>query len=602
MVGKNEIENIRHSFAHVLATAVLRAYPKAKLAIGPAIDTGFYYDFDLSTVAPARAVSVAGGSAKAGKLNIGEEDLPALEEEMRAIIKQDLPFRQEKWPLKKAREHFKGAPYKLELIDELEGEGETEVGIVFTGDEFVDLCRGGHVQSTGMLPSDAFALTKTAGAYWRGSEKNTMLTRVYGAAFATQKELGEYQMQQEQASERDHKKLGRELGLFATSDLVGPGLPLFTPKGTILFRQLAKFSEELKREIGFQEVHIPHIAKLDLYKTSGHAEKFKDDIFYVKGKDSQFILKPMNCPHHIQVYASSPRSYRDLPVKFFETTTVYRDEQAGELGGLTRVRSITMDDSHAFARPDQIEELFDGIIKQIMKVVDAFGIGEDYYIRLSLRDESNKDAYLGTDELWHDAQKRMEDLLKKRNVKYETAEGEAAFYGPKMDFMITDAIGREWQIATAQLDVNLPERFKLEYTDADGTAKQPIMIHSAFLGSVERFMGIIIEHFAGAFPTWLAPEQVWVLPISDKFNKYADTVTEKLALNDIRVVKRDENESLGKKIRLGETQRIPYLLVVGEKEEKDGTVSVRSRKDGDKGAVATETFTQTIVEEIEERK
>ena len=570
------IENIRHSFAHLLAAAVARLYPKVKFAIGPTIENGFYYDFD--------------------SVEIGEKDLPKIEKEMKKIAAGNHVFKKEMWSLAKARSYFKkvSATYKLELIKDLEKEGSKKVGMVHTGDVFLDLCRGGHVKSTKELPLDAFKLRRVAGAYWKGSEKNAMLTRVYGIAFNTKKELNEYLQQQEEAEKRDHKKLGKELGLFTFSDLVGPGLPLFTPKGTILFRELQEFSENLKREINFTEVHIPHLAKIDLYKVSGHAEKFKDDIFYVKGKESEFILKPMNCPHHVQIYASEPRSYRDLPVRFFETTTTYRDEQTGELGGLTRVRSITMDDSHIFAREDQIEQEFNNIIKQIQKVVRAFEI-KDYTIRLSLRDEKNKKAYLGTDKIWKDSQRIMEQILKKNNIKYFKAEGEATFYGPKMDFMIKDSLGRQWQISTIQLDFNMPERFSLEYTDEKGKAKRPVMIHSAFLGSIERFMGIMIEHFAGAFPFWLAPEQIWIVPVSEKFNKYAMTVKENL--KDFRVVVRDENETLGKKIRNGELQKIPYIIIVGEKEQKSGKIAIRARKKGG-GSLSTVSTIKNFVKNI----
>ena len=461
------------------------------------------------------------------------------------------------------------------------------------GEAFLDLCLGGHVNNTKELPLDAFKLTRVAGAYWRGDEKNPMLTRVYGVAFETKKELEAYLTQQEEAEKRDHKKLGKELGLFTFSELIGSGLPLFTPKGTVIWNELQKFSEALKREAGYLNVHIPHITKPDLYKISGHLEKFKNDIFYVKGKSSEFILKPMNCPHHTQIYSSSMRSYKDLPVRFYETTTTYRDEQAGELAGLTRVRSITTDDSHSFAREDQIEQEFDALIKGVLKVVKAFEL-TDYKIRLSLRDEHNKKAYIGDDALWNKAQKQMEDMLKKNKINYERVEGEAAFYGPKMDFMIHDSLGRQWQISTIQLDLNMPARFGLEYIDKDGSKKTPVMIHSAFLGSLERFMGILIEHYAGAFPLWLAPEQIWIIPVSEKFNTYAVGVANTLQKEDLRVVVRNENETLGKKIREGQLQKIPYLLIVGEKEEKSKKISVRDRAKGDLGLSTISEFIKNV--------
>ena len=571
----NSIENTRHSFAHLLAAAVKNLYPKVKFGIGPTIENGFYYDFD--------------------NVEIGEKDLPKIEKEVIKIAKMGYKFKKEEWDTEKAREYFKKdeATYKLELIDDLEKEGEKKVGMVHMGEAFLDLCLGGHVNNTKELPLDAFKLTRVAGAYWRGDEKNPMLTRVYGVAFETKKELEAYLTQQEEAEKRDHKKLGKELGLFTFSELIGSGLPLFTPKGTVIWNELQKFSEALKREAGYLNVHIPHITKPDLYKISGHLEKFKNDIFYVKGKSSEFILKPMNCPHHTQIYSSSMRSYKDLPVRFYETTTTYRDEQAGELAGLTRVRSITTDDSHSFAREDQIEQEFDALIKGVLKVVKAFEL-TDYKIRLSLRDEHNKKAYIGDDALWNKAQKQMEDMLKKNKINYERVEGEAAFYGPKMDFMIHDSLGRQWQISTIQLDLNMPARFGLEYIDKDGSKKTPVMIHSAFLGSLERFMGILIEHYAGAFPLWLAPEQIWIIPVSEKFNTYAVGVANTLQKEDLRVVVRNENETLGKKIREGQLQKIPYLLIVGEKEEKSKKISVRDRAKGDLGLSTISEFIKNV--------
>ncbi len=450
------------------------------------------------------------------------------------------------------------------------------------------------------LPLDSFALIRVSGAYADGNENNPMLTRIYGVAFGTPKELKEYEKQQEEAEKRDHKRLGKELGLFVFSNLVGSGLPLFTPKGTVLFNNLVHFSEELKREAGYVNVHIPHLAKHDLYRTSGHLEKFGDDVFYAKGKNDKFIVKPMNCPHHAQIYASSPRSYRDLPVRFYETTTVYRDEKAGELAGLTRVRSLTTDDSHSFAREDQIGQEFDALLGGILKVVKAFGL-KNYKIQLSLRDEKNKKAYLGDDATWRRAQKQMEDILKKNKITYEKMEGEAAFYGPKMDFVINDSLGREWQISTIQLDLNMPGRFDLEYIDKDGGGRTPVIIHSAFLGSIERFMGIIIEHFSGAFPLWLAPEQIRIVPVSEKFNSYANKIVEELEGADFRVSVDNSDNSLGKKIRGGEIQKIPYLLIVGEKEKKAKTVSVRSYKKGDAGSSAVSTFIKKVIKEVEKK-
>ena len=587
----NSIEQIRHSFAHLLAAAVKRLYPEAKFGIGPVIENGFYYDF--------------------GNIEISEKDFPKIEKEMRKIAAQGHEFKKELWNADKAREHFnkEKQPYKLELITELSGsDPDSSVGMVYTGDVFLDLCKGGHVENTKDLPLDGFKLTRVAGAYWRGNEKNPMLTRIYGVAFETHGELDNYIKQQEEAQKRDHKKLGKELGLFTFSDLVGPGLPLFTPRGAIIRNVLKNFVENLERENGYQEVWIPHLAKPDLYKISGHLDKFKEDIFYVKGKENEFVLKPMNCPHHTQIYKSQMRSYKDLPIRYFETTTVYRDEQAGELGGLTRVRSITQDDGHCFLREDQIEQELEINLKIQRELARAVEL-KDYWIRLSLRDEKNKNAYLGDDETWQKAQKEMEDLLKKQKIKYEPKKGEAAFYGPKMDFMARDSLGREWQFSTIQLDFNMPARFNLEYVTEDGSKKTPIMMHRAFLGSIERFMAMLIEHYAGAFPMWLAPEQIWIVPVSEKFNKYAGEVARVIASGArmgearqsdalSRIVIKSENETLGKKIREGQLQKIPYIIVVGEKEEKSKKISVRHRVKGDLGLSPIEKFTEDVKIEL----
>ena len=574
------IENTRHSFAHLLAAAVKRLYPDVKFGIGPTIENGFYYDFDNA--------------------EISEKDLPKIEKELIKIAKEGHEFKKEEWPASHAKKHFEkqGQPYKLELIEELSKEDqESMVGMVYTGDIFLDLCRGGHVKNTNDLPLDAFKLTRVAGAYWKGSEKNPMLTRIYAVGFNTKKELQEHLKQREEAEKRDHKKLGKELGLFTFSELVGSGLPLFTPKGTIIRNILTNFVENLERKYGYEEVWIPHLANPELYKISGPREKFKEDLFYVKGADSEFVIKPMNCPHHIQIYKSRMRSYKDLPVRYFETTTVYRDEQAGELGGLVRVRCITQDDGHCFLREDQIATEFEINLKIQQELAKAVNL-TDYWVRLSLRDEENKKAYLGDDKTWEKSQKEMEDLLKKQKIKYEPVEGEAAFYGPKMDFMAKDSLGRQWQFSTIQLDFNLPSRFNLEYTGEDGSKKTPVMMHRAFMGSVERFMAMLIEHYAGAFPLWLAPEQIWVIPVSEKFNTYAKSVAEGLLDENLRVSIREENETLGKKIREGQLQKIPYLLIVGEKEEKSKKISVRDRKMGDIGLSTLKEFMKNVKIEL----
>ena len=586
MKNSKSLDNIRHSFAHLLAAAVQKLYPKAQLGIGPVIENGFYYDF--------------------GNVTISNKDLARIEKEVRSLAKKNLSFKKELWPRQKAIQHYKKEkqPFKLDLIREfLKEKKNARVGMVHTGDVFLDLCRGGHVKNTKELPLDAFKLSHVAGAYWRGSEKNPMLVRVYGAAFKTKKELEAYLQQLKEAEQRDHRKLGQTLELFTFSELVGSGLPLFTPKGTIMRKVLSDFIEDLERQYGYQEVWIPHITKPELYRVSGHLEKFKEDLFYVKGKDSDFIMKPMNCPHHTQIYKSQFRSYRDLPVRYFETTTVYRDEQAGELGGLTRVRSLTQDDGHAFLREDQIATEIDVNLQIQQGLVKALRL-KNYWIRLSLRDEKNKKAYLGDDATWKRSQREMEQILKRHKISYTKVDGEAAFYGPKMDFMAKDSLQREWQFSTIQLDFNMPERFGLEYIAENGKRKTPVMIHRAFMGSIERFMAMLIEHYAGVFPVWLAPEQVWIVPLSDKFLSYAKKVEERLKkeLPQLRIHLKDENETLGKKIREGEVQKIPYLLIVGEKEQKQNTVSVRKQGKGDMGVAKPASFLSQLKKEIQERK
>ncbi|OGZ58632.1 MAG: threonine--tRNA ligase [Candidatus Spechtbacteria bacterium RIFCSPHIGHO2_01_FULL_43_30] len=596
---KHEIENIRHSFAHLLAAAVKNLYPAVKFGIGPTIENGFYYDFD--------------------NIELSDKELPKIQKEMVKIARQGHEFKFEEWDANKSKEHFRklNQPYKIELIENLVKEDpakNSKVGMVHTGDALLDLCRGGHVENTKDLPVNAFQLTRVAGAYWRGDEKRPMLTRVYGLAFNTKDELEKYLTLQKEAEKRDHKKLGKELGLFIFSELVGPGLPLFTPKGAKVRKILTDFVENLERQNGYEEVWIPHITKPDLYKTSGHLEKFKNDLFYINGspknpEQSEFILKPMNCPHHTQIYKSQMRSYKDLPVRFFETTTVYRNEQAGELGGLTRVRSITQDDGHVFMREDQIAQEFKAIIKIQQTLARAVNL-KDYWIRLSLRDEKNKGAYIGDDKTWQNAQREMEQLLKDHAINYESKQGEAAFYGPKMDFIARDSIGREWQFSTIQLDFNLPERFGLEYVSEDGSKKTPIMMHRAFMGSVERFMAMLIEHYAGAFPLWLAPEQIWIVPVSEKFNDYAQKVSEMLEEEygknaaqetpKLRLSIKSQNETLPKKIRAGQIQKVPYILIVGEREQNAQAIAVRDREKGDLGLSTIKEFVINVKLELQQ--
>ncbi|MDA1337503.1 MAG: threonine--tRNA ligase [bacterium] len=589
-----DIENIRHSFAHVLAAAVTAHHPKVQLGIGPVIENGFYYDF--------------------GNVELSEKDLGQLEKEMRSIAKQNLDFTKELWPATKAASYFKKAdqPYKLELITDLKKETKTvkkqsaisnqqfRVGIVHTGEQFSDLCRGGHVKNTRELPLDAFRLKRVAGAYWRGNEKNPMLTRIYGIAFQTKEELALYEAQMAEAEKRDHKRLGKELGLFVFSELVGPGLPLFTPKGAFILSQIKEYSKKLREEIGYQLVQTPQINKKELFVISGHHEKYQDDMFHVRSNytKEEYFLKPMNCPQHTQLYSAEPRSYKDLPLRLADFSLLYRDEKPGELSGLTRLRAFSQDDGHCFLREDQIAEEFDRVLNAIEKAMDMYGL--TYWVRLSLRDEKNKEKYLGGDITWKKSQRIMKTLLQKRKMKFQAAEDEAAFYGPKMDIMVKDSLAREWQLSTIQLDFNMPERFSLTYAGQNGKKETPVMIHSAIVGSPERFFGMLIEHYGGVFPLWLAPEQVWIVPVSDKFVTYADTVKKQLLLQVplLRIVLRDENESLGRKIRDGEKMKVPYLIVVGEKEEESMTVSPRKHGKGDLGEMKVSALAGKLQEEL----
>ncbi|MCL2280972.1 threonine--tRNA ligase [Candidatus Saccharibacteria bacterium] len=562
-MNEEQLSNIRHSLAHVLAAAVRRIYgvKNVKLGIGPVIENGFYYDFDL------------------GDIKISEDDLPKIEQEMQKIITEKQEFIGEEKSLDEAARWAKETeqPYKTELINDLKGEGATIT--FYTNGDFTDLCRGGHAANTSEIPADAFKLTKVAGAYWRGDEKNTMMQRIYGVAFATGVELEKYLKQQEEAKERDHRKLGRELDLFVISDMVGAGLPLFTPRGTVLREELARYSNELREHYGFKKVWTPHITKTALYEKSGHWAKFGGELFLVESQetDDKFAMKPMNCPHHTRIYASQARSYRDLPIRYLETTTDYRDEKSGELGGLSRVRALTQDDSHIFCRQDQIETE----INILMNAVDQLykTVGMKLRVRLSYRDDS--DAYLGDVKLWESAQKQLKDAVVTAGLDFYEQEGEAAFYGPKIDFMATDAIGREHQLATAQLDFVQPERFELEYSTENGNIARPVMIHCALLGSIERFLSVYIEHTAGKFPIWCAPEQLRIITVNDNKNvvDFATKLNEAAFENGIRTTIDDSNNSIGKKIRVAETWKVPYSVVIGEKEVESGKLPLRIRAD-----------------------
>lgn len=581
-----KLHAMRHSLAHITASAVKRLWPSAKFGVGPVVENGFYYDIDL------------------GDIKISESDFPKIEQTMREIIDEAQPFEYSTKNIDEAIAWAKetAQPYKEELLNDLKRSGTTvakdldaaEMGTIAEGDaaldevgfytnsDFIDLCRGPHVGSTKEV--GVFKLLRVAGAYWRGNENNAQMQRLYGVAFAAQGELDQYLERLEQAKQRDHRKLGRELDLYTTSPLVGVGLPLFTPRGTIVRDIVAQYSNQLREAKGFQKVWTPHITKKELYETSGHWAKFGEELFLVTSQETsdEMALKPMNCPHHTQIFASQPRSYRDMPVRFLETTTDYRDEKTGELGGLNRVRSLTQDDSHVFARPDQIQEEINGLLGAASELYGT--IGMDLRVRLSYRDDS--DGYLGDETLWKSAQEQLKNAVLANKIEYFEETGEAAFYGPKIDFMATDAIGREHQVATIQLDFVQPERFGLQYIDSEGNVQQPVMIHCALLGSIERFISVFIEHTAGWLPFWAAPEQVRILTINDTVNDYVEEITSILSevvlmkpvkYNEARFTTDDRNESLGKKIREATSMKIPVQLIIGPKDKEAREVSVRTQ-------------------------
>lgn len=619
MADQNEhLHAMRHSLAHIMAAAVTRLWPGAKLGVGPVVENGFYYDIDLGDEA------------------ISEADFKKIEKEMQKIVKENQPFEQFEKPIDEAIAWAREAkqPYKEELLNDLKREGttlaselnEAMMGLAplpagisgttqakvssvvnvsfYQNGDFIDLCRGPHIESTGKV--GAFKLMRIAGAYWRGKEYNPQMQRLYGVAFATKEELQQHLELLEEAKKRDHRKLGKELDLFVFSDMVGSGLPMFTPRGTVLREGVAEFSNQLRQKMGFEKVWVPHITKEDLYKASGHWAKFGDELFLVKSQETSdsFVMKPMNCPHHTRIYASQPRSYRDLPVRYLETTTVYRDEKTGELGGLSRVRAITQDDSHAFCRPDQIEQEISQLLDAAAEMYGTFDM--KLRVRLSYRDDS--EAYLGDKALWEDAQKQLKRAVEANGMDFFEEEGEAAFYGPKIDFMATDALGREHQVATVQLDFVMPERFGLEYTDEHGEKQRPVMVHNALLGSVERFLSVYIEHTGGKFPIWLAPEQLRIIQVNDEevTSKFVDDLLEKARELGLRVVVDRSKESVGKKIRAAEVMKVPYSIVVGQKEIETGQLSPRVRGDlavnliGDR-SYPVENFLRSIANEAKSR-
>jgi threonyl-tRNA synthetase len=604
----DQLHAMRHSLAHITANAVQHLWADAKFGVGPVVENGFYYDIDLGP-----------------DVKISEDDFGKIEAEMNKIIGADQPFERSEKPIDEAINWAKESnqPYKEELLNDLKRTGTTvakdldkaELGTITEGDaavaqvsfytngDFTDLCRGPHVASTGKV--GAFKLLRVSGAYWRGNEKNAQMQRLYGVAFANRDDLKKHLNMLEEAKKRDHRKLGQELDLFVFSDLVGSGLPLFTPRGTVIRDQMFGFSEQLQRENGYEKVFIPHITKQELYEKSGHWDKFGDQLFLVKSQESsdQFVLKPMNCPHHTQIYASRPRSYKDLPIRYMETTVQYRDEKKGELNGLARVRAISIDDSHVFCRLDQIEEEFTIIMNMVKDMYLAFDM--KFRARLSFRDDS--EGYLGDPKDWEMAQKTLEDVAKKLKLDYFIETGEAAFYGPKIDIMVTDALGREWQCATEQLDFVQPQRFGLTYTDDKGEEQTPVMIHKALLGSLERFLAVYIEHTAGRFPVWVAPEQVRLITVNQEKSTvdFAKKVQSEARALGVRMTVDNSNESVGKKIRSSEVAKVPYTIVIGEKEIESGEVVPRIRKDMAVMevplALPVENFLKTVVNEAKSR-
>lgn len=586
------LDNLRHSAAHLLAAAILELYPDTKLTLGPPIQDGFYYDFDF--VEP-----------------ISENDFPKIEKVMKKLVSSWGSFESRIVSADEARELYKNNEYKLEMINGIAEQGD-DISL-FTAGNFTDLCRGGHVDK----PKEElrhFKLLSVAGAYWRGDEKNKMLTRIYGTAFFSEEDLNNHLKMLEEAKKRDHKVLGKQLGLFTFSDLVGSGLPLWTPKGTLIRNLLEDFVWELRKEKGYQKVSIPHITKKDLYEKSGHWEKFSDELFKITTREGHvFAMKPMNCPHHTQIFSSEQRSYKDLPQRYSETTMVYRDEQSGELSGLSRVRSITQDDAHVFCRISQLEDE----IKAVWKIIQTFypALGFKLKIRLSLHDSNKMEAYLGTEEEWLRVEDMLRNVLQKNDAEFYEATGEAAFYGPKIDFMSYDSLGREWQVATIQLDSNMPERFNLYCINEQGEQERIVMIHAAIMGSIERFTSVLIEHYAGAFPTWLSPLQVAIVPVSEKHDALALAVEQALKEEGIRVIYDSDSKTLGAKIRHWTLQKVPYMCIIGDTEAQKSQlhegnqaspdelyVSYRTREGKDYGMTDVSAFVKDLLYEIRSKK
>ena len=585
---QSELYRIRHSAAHVMAEAVLEFFPEAKLAIGPPIEDGFYYDFDLGKSADGKARTFT------------EEELTAIEEKFRSLLKQNAPFQASTKSVDEALQFFADEPYKIELIQDLvKNEGVTEVGI-YQHRNFVDLCRGPHVGYTKMVKHNAVKILRTSGAYWRGDEKRPQLQRIYGTAFANKEELEQYLARLEEAKKRDHRRLGKQLELYHISPLVGAGLILWLPKGAILRDTLERFMRTTQLERGYLPVITPHIGNIELYKTSGHYPYYKASQFVpMQVDEEEYMLKPMNCPHHIEIYKSSQRSYRDLPYRVAEFGTVYRYEKSGELSGLTRVRGFTQDDAHLFVAPDQLEAEFIHVVELIQLVFQTMGMG-DVRARLGTNDPAS-DKYAGTPEIWEKGINAIKNAADHIGLPYTVEEGEAAFYGPKLDFIVRDVLKRDWQLGTVQVDFVLPEKFELEYIGEDGQRHRPVMIHRAPFGSMERFIGILIEHFNGAFPLWLAPVQVAVIPIADRHVEYAQQVARELRAEGLRVELDDTKQRMNKKIFEAQMQKIPFMLVVGDQEAEQGLVAVRTRENEDRGTVPLAQFKAETMQKVTTR-
>lgn len=581
---KQELEKIRHSCEHVLTMAMVRLFSGLKAAMGPATEEGFYFDFDYP-----------------GK--ISEEDFPKIEEEMQKIIKADLPIVHSELSVDEAKKVFADNPYKIEWAEEADKRGEKVSIYTIQGqseaESFIDVCKGPHVESTGKI--GPFKLLSIAGAYWHGDEKNKMLTRIYGTAFPTQEELDQHLHLLEEAKKRDHRRLGRELELFTVPDEVGPGLFIWLPKGNAVFKELEKFELDLQQKLGYQNVRTPHIGKKELWERSGHWDLYRDKMYSpMKIDNEEYLVKPMNCPMHIMVYKSKMRSYKELPLKIGEIASVYRYEQSGELSGLTRVRYFNQDDSHIFCTPDQVEGEVVKLLDLLATLYKPFGL-TDIEFWFTSRSEDKKDKYLGDDKVWAQAEAAIESALKQKGAKYTPAPGEAKFYGPSIDVMVKDSLDRKWQCGTIQVDFSLPERFGIEYVGADGQTHRPVMIHRALFGSVERFLAVVIEHLAGNFPVWLAPIQVKIVPITDRHNDYAQKVLEQLINANVRVELDSRSEKMQAKIRDAQLQKVPYMLIIGDKEIEGHTVAVRTRGGEDLGAMKLDEFREKIAEEIKDR-